>query len=167
MNDGREGEQELTSAPYVVVGHVLLWRLIGAGNADLSRMIRQAAAAWRDVGRPILLWAVLEQQADLPSPSVQAALLRAATSLVNYCESVTLIVPGNEVGQILVRSTLRGLSMTSLVSKTMRIRVVEDFAAAAKAAGDPTLVATELERAAEEAGILGLVAGSLRVAAPT
>lgn len=136
----------------VVVGRVLLARFLGGGQADLSRMLRQAADARKEAGQPILLWAVVASEAELPSQSAQEALQRTAVSLLNYCEALTLIVPGSEVRQTLLRSTLRG--MATLISKALRVRVVQDFNAAARAAGDPALVAADLERAALAAGVV-------------
>lgn len=150
--DAHQASARIEEPASLVQGRVLLSRVVGGGNADLSRLLRLAAEARRTLGRPILLWAVIDQNAELPPASAQEALQRTTTSLLNYCDSVTLIVPGSDIHQTLARSTWRG--MATLVSRAGRVRVVEDFSGAAKVAADPELVTSELERAARDAGIL-------------
>ena len=153
MHQNREGELELEPAPCVLIGRVLLAKF-RLGQADQSRILRHAAEAWRDVGGPISLWAVVDSALDLPAQEAGLALQRASSFLANYCESLLLIVPGNDVRRILARSTWRGLIMTSVTNKALRVRVVEDFAAAVRWAGDPALVAADIERAARVGGVV-------------
>jgi hypothetical protein len=148
----------LDAAPFaepqaILVGRVLLSRGFAARNAaDLSRIMRLAADSFRAAAQPLLLWVVVDPEAEVPSRDAQHAMQRAVVSLLNYCQSVTLVVGGTGVRETLVRTTLRG--MTTLGGNALRVRVAEDFAAAARAAGDPELDVAELEQAARAAGVL-------------
>lgn len=136
----------------VLLGRVLLSRgFKGASEGDLSRLIRLVAHARREAGRSIVCFMIVDPDAEMPSEATGAAMQRASVSLLNYCESLTLIVEGNELKSILLRASLRG--MATLGGNTLRIRVVDQLETAVRLAGDPELVLQELERRGRNAGV--------------
>ena len=136
----------------VLMGRVFLSRAFKTdSSAELSRVLRQVAGARQQVGRPLLCLIVVDPEAVLPSEAGRLAIQRATLSLLNYCESLTLIVEGNELQQSLLRTALRG--MATIAGKSVRLRVVEHLQAAARIVDDPGLVLPELERLGREAGV--------------
>jgi hypothetical protein len=136
----------------VLLGRVFLARgFKGESEGDLSRLLRLVANARREAGRPIVCFMVVDPDAEVPSEAARAAMQRASVSLLNYCESLTLIVEGNELKRTLTRTVLRG--MATLGQKTLRIRVVDQLKEAARLAGDPELVLQELERRGRDVGV--------------
>jgi len=136
----------------VLVGRVLLSRGFQSDSeVDLSRVLRVVANARREAGRPIVCFMVVDPDADVPSEAGRAAMQRASVSLLNYCESLTLIVEGNELKTTLLRTVLRG--MATIGQKALRIRVVDQLEAALRIAAEPEVVLDELERRGREAGV--------------
>lgn len=140
------------SSGAVLLGRVFLSRgFKGESEGDLSRLLRLVASARREAGRPIVCFMLVDPDAEVPCEAALAAMQRASASLLTYCESLTLIVEGDELKRSLIRTVLRG--MATLGPKPLRIRVVEQLEAAARIAGDPDLVLDELERRGREAGV--------------
>jgi hypothetical protein len=119
-------------------------------------VLRQLAEARREAGHPLLCWLLVDPETEVPKPAARAAMLQVTSSLLTHCESLTLIVAGDGLGQTLLRTALRG--MTTLGRHTLRARVVDSLEAAARMAGDPPIDLAALERAARLAGILSLPA---------
>lgn len=143
----------------MLLGRVLLSRgFKGESEADLSRVVRLVAGARREAGRPIVCFMVVDADAEVPSEAGRAALQRASVSLLNYCESLTLIVEGNELKRTLLRTVLRG--MAPLGQAPLRIRVVDQLEAAARIAADPELALDELERRGRKAGVWSVPASA-------
>jgi hypothetical protein len=141
-----------TNSGAVLVGRVLLSRgFSDEREADLSRLLRQVAAARREVGRPIVCFMIVDSDAEVPSEAGRAAMQRASVSLLNYCESLTLIVEGNGLKRTLLRTVFRGMVM--LGKQTLRIRVVDQLEAAARLVAEPELELQELERRGRSAGV--------------
>ena len=139
----------------VLLGRVFLSRAFKNESAgDLSRVLRQVASARREAGRPILCFMVVDPEAEVPSEAGRAVMQRATLSLLNYCESLTLVVEGNELKRTLLRTVYRG--MATLGGQSLRIRVVDHLEAAARLAGEPELELPELERRGREAGVWDL-----------
>ncbi len=137
----------------VLVGRVFLVRAFKTENAgDLSRVIRQVTSARREAGRPILCFMIVDPEAELPTDAGREAMQRTTLSLLNYCESVTLIIEGNELRQTLLRTVLRGMA-TTLGGQPTRVRVVEQLQAAARLAGETELMLAQLIRLGREAGV--------------
>jgi hypothetical protein len=140
----------------VLVGRVFLCRALGdESTLELSRVLRRVSEARREAGRPLLCWLVVDPQANVPSAAAGAALLKLTSSLLNHCESLTLIVIGDGLGQTLLRTSLRGLTTRP---QTLRVRVVDGLEAAARIAGDPSIDLAQLDRAARSAGIVASLA---------
>ena|SRR5260221_5998013 len=136
----------------VLVGRVFLSRAFKSDSAaELSRVLRQVASARQQAGRPLLCLMVVDPEAEIPSEAGRAAIQRTTLSLLNYCESLTLIVEGNGLEQSLLRTVLRGMATSG--GKSLRLRVVEHLEAAARLADDPELVLSKLERLGREAGV--------------
>jgi hypothetical protein len=136
----------------VLVGRVFLSRgFSDESEADLSRLLRQVATARREVGRPIVCFMIVDPNAEVPSEAGRAAMQRTSVSLLNYCESLTLIVEGNSLERTLLRAILRGMVM--LGKQTPRIRVVDQLEAAARLVAEPELELHELERRGRSAGV--------------
>lgn len=141
-----------TNSGAVLVGRVLLSRGFSDDReADLSRLLRQVATARREVGRPIVCFMIVDSDAEVPSEAGRAAMQRASVSLLNYCESLTLIVEGNGLKRTLLRTVFRGMVM--LGKQTLRIRVVDQLEAAARLVAEPELELQELERRGRSAGV--------------
>ncbi|HXK16164.1 MAG TPA: hypothetical protein VNG33_00070, partial [Polyangiaceae bacterium] len=89
----------------VLLGRVFLARAFdGNSGADLSRLIRQVASARREAGKPILCLMIVDPSTELPSEEKRTAMQRTLVSLLNYCDSLTLILEGNELRQTLLRT---------------------------------------------------------------
>jgi hypothetical protein len=128
------------------VGRVLLLRAFKSDSASgLSRVLRHVTSARRAAGRPIVCFMIVDPEAEVPSDAGRAALQRTTLSLLDYCESLTLIVEGSALHQTLLRASLRGMASTPGVQAS-RVRVVEDLQMAAKMAAEPGLMLQDLVR---------------------
>ena len=137
----------------MLVGRVFLSRAFDdESTRELSRVLRQLAEARREAGHPVLCWLLVDPETEVPKPAARAAMLQMTTSLLTHCESLTLIVAGDGLGQTLLRTALRG--MTTLGRHTLRARVVDSLEAAVRMAGDPEIDLVALERAGRLAGVL-------------
>jgi hypothetical protein len=144
-----------TTSGAVLLGRVFLSRAFKSESAgDLSRVLRQVAGARREAGRPILCFMIVDPDAEVPSEAGRQTLHRATVSLLNYCESLTLVVEGDALKRTLIRTVLRG--MATLGGNSLRIRVVDHLEAAARLAGEPELELPELQRRGLEAGVWDL-----------
>lgn len=132
------------------VGRVFCARALG--SADLARLVRQLAGARREAGRAILCWLLVDPSADVPSAEERAALGRATSGLLGYCEALTLIISGNGLQTSLLRSALR--SIVTQGGHTLRVRIVDDLEAAFRCAVEPGATLAELEQQARRRGIL-------------
>jgi hypothetical protein len=139
-----------TTSGAVLLGRVFLSRAFKSQSAgDWSRVLRQVASARREASRPILCFMVVDPDAEVPLEADRVAMQRAMASLLNYCESLTLVVAGNELKRSLLRTVLRGMATQG----GQRIKVVDHLEAAARLAGEPELELPELERRGREAGV--------------
>ena len=134
------------------MGRVLLLGGFKSESASgLSRALRHVTSARRTASRQIVCFMIVDPEAELPSEAGREALQRTTVSLLEYCESLTLIVEGNELRQTLLRAVLRGMATPG--GQSSRVRVVEDLRVAARLAAEPDLVLPELVRRGREAGV--------------
>jgi hypothetical protein len=140
----------------VRVGRVFLARAAVSESArERSQVLRRLSEARREAAHPILCWLILDARGDVPSAAASSAVLPLVGSLLNLCESLTLIVIGDGLEQRLLRATLRGLTRAHI----LRVRVVDSLDAAAKIAGDPAIDVAQLERAAGSSGAPAISSG--------
>lgn len=80
--------------------------------ADVKSLARDVAAAHAALGRPIPFIAIVPSDVGMPETDARDAFNKSLPEVVAHCASIDLVVEGTGVTSMLVRTLVRGMSIT-------------------------------------------------------
>lgn len=80
--------------------------------ADVKALARDVASAHASLGRPVAFVAIVPTEVGMPAPDARDAFNKSLPEVVAHCASIDLVVEGTGVTPMLVRTLVRGMSIT-------------------------------------------------------
>lgn len=116
---------------------------------DVAMVLSMLSDAAKTAGEPLEYWIVLPPDAQPPPAAVREAMQAATKTLWQHCEKITIVLLGEGLQALMIRTVLRG--MTMMGGHRDHVRVVATLAEAAQSAPN----GKSLLKAIHAAGIKG------------
>ncbi len=116
---------------------------------DVSMVLSLLSEAAKTAGEPLEYWIVLPPDAQPPPAAVRDAMQAATKTLWQHCEKITIVLLGDGLQAMMIRTVLRAMTMVG--GHREHVRVVATLAEAAQSAPN----GKSLLKAIHAAGIKG------------
>ena len=131
----------------------LVRRRPGQTQADIDNILRRLESEHRAVGKQLFYVALVRPERQLPDQVERAAIEAATPKILEFCESISVVIEGHGILVGLMRAVVR--TMMVMASRYEKVRIHASLAEALASLGPSTDVPPEaVLRAAREAGLI-------------